>query len=379
MHDRTTRNLEGPVAELGTDTHRLKLIACDALAAYGLSGRTELTLLNISENATFRLDDPETGGRSVLRVNRPGYHSPDAIRSELAWVQALRADGVVSTPEVLPALDGSPVASGAHPDGERRNVVRFAWVEGVEPAGARLVDDFRTLGAITARLHRHARTWTPPPGFTRFRWDYETSIGPRGHWGRWQDGMGVGTAERAVLGRLDDLLRDRLAAFGDGPDRFGLVHADMRLANLLVDPTPDLVDPTPDGALPGSPAGSAPAPDGDLPSQERPGEVSVIDFDDCGLGWFMYDLGSSLSFIEHDPQVPALIDAWATGYREVTPLSGEEEAELPTFVLLRRLLLVAWIGSHHDTNLAQEMGEEFTRVSCDLAEDYLSRFTRPGS
>ena len=42
--------------------------------------------------------------------------------------------------------------------------------------------------------------------------------------------------------------------------------------------------------------------------------------------------------------------------------------------MLRRLLLVAWIGSHADTDLAQEMGEEFTRVSCALAEDYLTRF-----
>lgn len=105
----------------------------------------------------------------------------------------------------------------------------------------------------------------------------------------------------------------------------------------------------------------------------------MIDFDDCGFSWFLYDLGSSLSFMEHDPAVPELVDAWVTGYREVAPLSAEEQAELPTFVLLRRLLLVAWIGSHHDTDLARSMGPEFTRVSCDLAEDYLSRFTRSGA
>jgi Ser/Thr protein kinase RdoA (MazF antagonist) len=335
------------VTDPATDTDRLELIARDALTAYGLPARTGLTLLNISENATFQVDDPDTGRRSVLRVHRPGYHTPVAIRSELAWVQALRAAGAVSTPAVLPADDGSLVAAGTHPDGERRLVVRFAWADGVEPAGDRLVEDFLALGAIAARLHAHARTWRRPPGFTRFRWDYETMVGRHGHWGRWQDGPGVGPAERAVLGRLDDVLRERLTAFGDGPDRFGLVHADMRLANLLVDPV---------GA-------------GD-------GEVQVIDFDDCGFGWFLYDLGSSLSFIEHDPQVPALIDAWVTGYRRVAPLSAREEAELATFVLLRRLLLVAWIGSHSDTDLAQEMGVAFTRVSCDLAEDYLSRITR---
>ncbi|HET9657693.1 MAG TPA: phosphotransferase [Kineosporiaceae bacterium] len=335
------------MADLATDTDRLALIARDALTAYGLPPDTGLTLLNISENATYRLDDPRTGERSVLRVNRPGYHSLAAIRSELAWIRALRADGVVSTPAVLPATDGSLVVRGTHPDGERRYAIRFAWVDGVEPAGARLVDDFRTLGTIAARLHRHARHWRPPAGFTRFRWDYETSIGPRGHWGRWQDGIAVGPQERAVLGRLDALLAERLAAFGTGSDRFGLVHADMRLANLIVDPAP--------GAT---------------------GGVDVIDFDDCGFGWYLYDLGASLSFIEHDPRVPELIDAWVSGYRELAQLSAREEAELPTFVLLRRLLLVAWIGSHHDTELARSLGAQYTRTSCDLAEDYLSRFTR---
>jgi hypothetical protein len=151
--------------------------------------------------------------------------------------------------------------------------------------------------------------------------------------------MAVGPAEEEVLGRAADLMRRRLEAYGQGPDRFGLVHADMRLANLLVD--------------------------GD--------QVSVIDFDDCGLSWFMYDLGSSLSFIEDHPLVPELIDAWATGYRTVLPMSPEDEAELETFVMFRRLLLVSWIGSHSMTELAQEMGEPYTAVSCDLAETYLSR------
>jgi Ser/Thr protein kinase RdoA (MazF antagonist) len=199
---------------------------------------------------------------------------------------------------------------------------------------------------VTALLHAHARSWVRPAGFTRFRWDFDTSLGARGHWGRWQDGLAVGPAEREILGRLATTVQARLAAFGDGPDRFGLVHADMRLANLLVDPI-------------------------------GTGPVNVIDFDDCGFGWFMYDLGASLSFIEHDPAVPELIDACVTGYQRVAPLSPAEVAELPTFVMLRRLLLVAWIGSHRDTDLARAMGEQYTATSCDLAEAYLSGARQP--
>jgi Ser/Thr protein kinase RdoA (MazF antagonist) len=320
---------------------RLEAIARDALRSYPVdAAAAELTLLNISENATYRVDDPASGTSTVLRVNRPGYHTREAIESELAWIAAIRSDGVLRTPRVVATTDDLSVGVGRHPDGEQRHTVMFEFVPGVEPPEDRLVEDFVELGAITARLHQHARGWPRPAGFTRLTWDYDGSIGAAGHWGRWQEGLGVGPAEHAQLERLDQRLCERLAAFGDGPDRFGLIHADMRLANLLVDN----------------------------------GTVTVIDFDDCGFGWYLYDLGSSLSFIEHYPTVPAMIDSWVTGYRTVAELSAAEEAELPTFVLLRRLLLVAWIGSHADTELAQDMGEEYTQVSCDLAEDYLSRF-----
>jgi Ser/Thr protein kinase RdoA (MazF antagonist) len=150
----------------------------------------------------------------------------------------------------------------------------------------------------------------------------------------------VGTEEREVLGRLDAALRARLAAFGTGPDRYGLIHADTRLANLLVD----------DG-----------------------GRVSVIDFDDSGFGWYLYDVGTSVSFFEHEPQVPGLIDAWLTGYRREAELSAADEAEIWTFILFRRLLLVAWIGSHRAVDIARQLGAGYTRDSCDLAEAYLSR------
>ena len=134
-------------------------------------------------------------------------------------------------------------------------------------------------------------------------------------------------------------LRRRLEAFGQARDRFGLVHADIRLANLLAE-----------------------------------GEhVRVIDFDDCGWSWYMYDFATSVSFIEDHPDVPELTQAWVDGYRTVSPLDPAEEAELDTFVMLRRLLLVAWIGSHHQfATEAAELGAGFTAGTCALAERYLS-------
>jgi Ser/Thr protein kinase RdoA (MazF antagonist) len=326
---------------------RGRAVAEAALAAYGLDPTCDLTPLGVSENVTFRVDDPVSGERAVLRVHRDGYHSVAAIRSELAWLRSLRRDRVAEVPEVLPGPDGAEVLSVPTDDGGRTHVVRFRWLDGQEPAGARLVEDFVTLGRIAARFHRQVRSWSPPPGFTRLRWDWDTSIGEHGHWGRWQDGPGVGRDEQVLLGRLAEVLRQRLATFGDGPDLFGLVHADMRLANLLVDPGSD--------------------------------RVAVIDFDDCGFGWFLYDFAAAVSFMEDDPRIPELAAAWASGYRSQAPLPADQERELPTFVLLRRLLLLAWLGTHPDTGPAHELGGRFARITCDLAEGYLSRGTdHPG-
>ncbi len=320
---------------------RVRGCAVDALAAYGGHRGAAVELLNVSENATFLVSDPEAG-RSVLRVHRLGYHTEREIASELAWMDALRAEAGVRTPRVLPATDGRRVVTVAERDGAAaRHCVRFEFLPGTEPTTELTSTHFAELGEITARMHRHARGWPRTAWFTRFHWDYAAAFGEQARWGRWQDGIGVGPSERQVLTRLDHLLRARLAAFGTGPARYGLVHADTRLANLLV----------------------------------HDGSVAVIDFDDSGFSWYLYDLGTAVSFFEHSPEVPALVDSWLDGYRRVGQLSAEDQAEIWTFIMFRRLLLVAWIGSHRGVDIAAELGAGYTQGSCDLAESYLSSHT----
>ena len=87
--------------------------------------------------------------------------------------------------------------------------------------------------------------------------------------------------------------------------------------------------------------------------------------------WADADLRSLNAQIE----VPELIEAWKAGYRKAGALSREDEAEIPTFVMFRRLLLVAWIGSHSETELAKSMGQPYTEGTVSLCENYLSKFS----
>jgi Ser/Thr protein kinase RdoA (MazF antagonist) len=310
--------------------------ATAALEPFGFPASAHVELLSLSENATYRIDDPAASRTAVLRVHRTGYHPPGAVHSELAWLQALRKDEGLLTPAVYRAIDGRDVVDVTVGDLTRQTVL-FEWLPGVEPPEDQLPEKFELLGEICARMHRHARSWRRPAGFVRFDWDFDSCVGDTPRWGRWQDGIGVGAPELEVLTKAASLMLQRLGRYGREPDRFGLIHADVRLANLLAD--------------------------GD--------DIQVIDFDDCGFGWFMFDLATAVSFMEHDPRVPELCDAWVRGYRRMLPLSAEDEAEIATFVLLRRLQLVAWVGSHRFADAALELGADFTAGCCELAERYL--------
>lgn len=316
-------------------------LAVTATANYRLPAGLSVRLINLSENATYAVEAPD-GQKWALRIHRGGYHSRAAIASELAWLQDLRARQVVITPAPVPGRDGEIIQVVGHPRvTDPRHIVLSHWEAGAEPGiDADLDRPFEVLGEATARMHRHTRDWQRPSWFTRPAWNFATSLGDQPHWGRWRDGIGVDGEKGALFGRTAQVIERRLAAYGQGADRFGLIHCDLRLANLLID--------------------------GDA--------VKVIDFDDCGFSWFMYDAATPISFYEHEPQVPDLIEAWKTGYRRVMDLSPADEAEIPTFVMLRRLLLVAWIGSHSDTELAKSMGLAYTEGTMALCDRYILAF-----
>ena len=234
----------------------------------------------------------------------------------------------------MPWLDGSTA----------RNVVLFEWLPGSEPdpEGDAVLDGFRALGAVSARMHAHARAWQPPAGLRPPRRGTTSTRSARpgtGAAGRTGSAWAPEELRAARPARRDDRARGS-SAYGQAPERFGLVHADIRLANLLVDG----------------------------------GHVRVIDFDDCGLHLVHVRLRDH-GLVHGGPPARARAagDAWLEGYRSVAPLDAADEAELATFVMLRRLLLVAWIGSHHTfATEAAELGAGFTAGTCALAERYLS-------
>ena len=300
-----------------------------------LRPRRRVTPFSVTENPSFRLEEP---GREpvVLRIYHPGNRPEIEIRSELAWMDALRTETAVRVPDAGQHAR-RPRRGRARRPGLRR---RVHVAPGHELDDDSLPSTVAAVGEITARLHAHARAWPPPPWFSRPRWDLRTTLGDSPHWGRWQTGV-LDPEQERQLERLDAVVQRRLRAWGDGPERFGLMHADLRMTNVFAD--------------------------GD--------DLTIIDFDDAGYSWFLYDVGGMLTFCEGRPDVDEIVAGWADGYRRVAPLSAEEEREIPTFLMLRRLLVHAYLGFRSDTDLAAEAhAAGYGAESCTVAERYLSRF-----
>ncbi len=293
-----------------------------AMAQWGVCGPPRP--VSARENAVYRCELPG-GTTAALRLHRPGYQMRAAIESELWWTGALAAAGLpVQRP--IPGRDGVMVAQ--LPSGRMASAV--TWLDGrpVGAAGRPLAGSvrqrsalFERIGALVARVHAASDRLTLPADFERPRWDLEGLLGAHPHWGPFWANPALGAEERALLLRMRVAGRERLSAWQAGGGDFGLIHADLMRENILCDD--------------------------DLPRDGAPtdgGRLALIDFDDSGFGFRLYDLGTLMLQNLDDPAYPALLEAALSGYAGRRPSAAAvEDAEF--FVTLRALASCGWAMS----------------------------------
>lgn len=323
---------------------RLQALAHAALTHWGF-GPCELKLIKFRENAVFAVS-ARGGERYALRVHRPGYHTDAELRSELQWMLALQASGF-DVPQIVPARNGSSFLSLRHTGvPEARQVDIFKWIEGAqlgsvgEEAAAdavALASIFLTIGKLAARLHNQASSWTLPADFTRHAWDAEGLVGERPLWGRFWELAALSADERALVVRVRDRLRNDLADLDRSSAVYGLIHADFAPENLLVD--------------------------GD--------RIRLLDFDDAGFGWHLFEIATSLYFHTGQPHYTAIRDATVAGYRAVRTLSNQQLTLLPMFLAARGTTYLGWVHTRQETDTARELTPMLIEVFCNAARDYL--------
>lgn len=241
---------------------------------YGLRN-ARLTPLQQLVNTSFRVEAEQ--GQFLLRLHRKSAQTESRIQSELSWLSALANDTELKVQRPQQSTNGRLVV---RVDGTF--ITLLSWLNGKAlPQAERSAAHYRSLGRMTATLHRHAQQWTPE-NLDRPRLGSEQLIAADGWHGL--------SADAAV--RLKDLctrLRKVELQLGTGRDVYGLIHSDLSFGNVLFD--------------------------------DR--EAMPIDFDDCGFGHYLYDLAVIFAGAWSQPDYPQRRDAVLAGYREVRPLGDE--------------------------------------------------------
>ncbi len=280
--------------------YRLHELAYAALEKFGFN-QYRLTFLQHLVNTTFRLDCNQ--GRYLVRIHRAKTRT--AVASELAWLEALAHETTVPVQIPQRSLDEKLIVTEKQ-EGvpESYPVTVLSWLEGeILPQDCRSPHHFYRLGQLVAKLHHHAQHWTPPFELNRPTYDSTSVLG--------DDDVTykrLPEASRDHLQTLHEQVQEVEECLGKSPERFGLIHSDLSFGNVLF--TAD--------------------------------EVLPIDFDDCGFGYYLYDLAVILAGPWEKPGFQQRREALLQGYREICELPNDHLSLIPTFMAMRASSLGQW-------------------------------------
>jgi Ser/Thr protein kinase RdoA (MazF antagonist) len=324
---------------------RLTGAAQAALGSYSLRGSTVRFVLYV-HNAMFQVTAP-SGESYALRLQFPRLHKTfEQIRSELRWLSALRRDTTLQVPEPVVSDEGyitfQPIEGLAEPV----SVVLFRWLDGEHLTETLTTAQAVEAGRFLARLHTQSKQYVLPPEFDRPRFDWDGLLGERSLYFP-GDNRSIFTPEQSgIFACAAASLVDQMTALGNRPGSFGLIHADFVLSNMLFN--------------------------------EK--GVGALDFDDCGFGFYLYDLAPLLLQLLDQPDYVDLRQAFLDGYASLLPLVDGDAAVIESMIAARLLRSCYWIASNLHNPKIRAQAPAILEYRAATLRDYLDtgRVSRRG-
>nr|WP_244977171.1 phosphotransferase [Deinococcus humi] len=264
------------------------------LSHYGRQA-SDITLLREGDNRVFRVHVPEEGSY-ILRLHTSGRHTPEALTSELEWLNVLAHGTPLRVPQPVRSVFNSLVVPVAFEASLSVLCTLFTWLEGESlPEGEEFtLEQAANVGQILARLHVEAERFQAPVHFERPEYNsaYFLSCGEE-----FKQNLASSVDPRR-LDLLNDCLVQLLQGLGpleEAAGGFGIVHADVHPGNFL----------------------------------QHNNELALIDFDRCGWGPLLLDLAHA--DLAMDVRARA---ALMSGYTRIRPLPADYEQSLKALRVL---------------------------------------------
>lgn len=324
--------------------------AAAALARYDLPPESRLRPIRTTNNAVFEV---AAGGRSgrprryVLRMHRPHYRTVEQTRSELFLLrllhEALPGDRF-SVPQPVPARDGALVVEVSPRRGMTRHCDLLTWVDGRVRRPGRGLGPHAThrLGQALGSVHTITAALDPPPGFDLPDWDAEAMFGPAGNQPPEPLAGLISPTDWRLYQEVADRTREIFAQLATQPEARGVLHFDFVLGNCH------------------------------LRRNGTGWQVGIIDFDDCGWGYLLYDLCPLLGNLADFPGYSARRRAFLAGYCSIRQLPTAWETHLPLLMAARHIQCCLWTAQLERTTGAGPPAATHIAMRMDLVRNYLA-------
>ena len=272
-----------------------------------------------SENTVFKVEGLD-GNTYALRIHRKGYHDLEELNSEHVWTSSLSNAGLL-VPEAVVTRSGEAYTSVSFLNSsEYRYVGLVKWIEGtilndliLDLEEKDVSDVYESLGKVVAKFHKATIAWEKPKDFKRHSFDTDGFLGSKPFWGRFWEAQNATTREREKLSLIRNNITEILSKLPMDINSFGMIHADLHSQNVLI----------------------------------QGKSLSVIDFDDSGFGWYGFDLAVAiwdrLDFTATGCHFDIAYKSLIRGYLEERPNTKDIIETIPTFLLMRTLMIIRWI------------------------------------
>ncbi|CAM2972665.1 serine/threonine protein kinase [Legionella steigerwaltii] len=296
-----------------TQVRRLRALAIEALKQYPFITR-KIEFIKYSANAIFRVTDHQNK-RYALRINPYGHHQQAALQEEMQWIQHILTTTNLNVPVPIKTSSGQYFIEVRHPLVQtNRYCFVSEWLAGKKKWNSINEHYANKLGQLIGILHQSGRGISMPH---RNYWLADGLIGAEtAKFYNIEMLSEVSIQEQQVLTAARRMVYEILKEFEcKHPDKTGVIHSDTQPNNILV----------------------------------HQGRFAIIDFDDCGLGFYHDDLAVALCAFEHvaegnsQQSFHRLKEALLHGYSEQMPILEEDIRLLPYFMLARKLVTIAWL------------------------------------
>jgi Ser/Thr protein kinase RdoA (MazF antagonist) len=228
----------------------------------------------------------------------------------MTWLAALSREAGLPVPAPVPTLEGdllTQVATQGLPKGRIVSLMR--WLDGRRLTTGFQPGHFRAWGRSVARLHQFSSTWQPPGGFERPDWDWEGQLG--GRYFRCSVDELVDSMPEHLREPFQIVSREArtvMGGLGKGQDAYGLIHGDLYPENVLF----------------------------------KAAQAYLIDFEDCGFGYWLWDIAVALCLWPWTEEWYWRRDAFLDGYTQIRALPESQLQHLDLFMAAQYATMILW-------------------------------------